>query len=486
MLSVVKTLRDDDCYELYKLVIYKDKLITCSNSENIKMWEPKVEEEEEDTKKKVKDEDNSSIRMEEEFKKWYLKNFDHLPEFFVANKNAILNYRHRQGKPDEITDKEWINLDDENMGNFYIKNKELYEFFLKKPIKMRMLRFMISGFYDEVKKVDKFKNITLKEVAIFVSLLMIDGIRKTTPSQSFIYKQKEYIKNLTSEEKALISWYTHKGDGIMNGYLRNNLDLQKTRREFYLIDLILKTNYNITKDELKKALNMDEYKTLLFDFIKYAIGILNNVILNAPRNDKPFVVYQYADKPNMLRTDNLWENNGFYSTTLENANNFMQDIGAKNMDIYKSYIIVPTNTPCLYIANLSKYEDEEEILFPSQNCFEVLKPFTDYKQKNETISYYKRILSYKNNGICETKTLYTIENIYQYTEAELNDFLSSQNVENIDAYNIIEKRYLVIYYLYQADYIDIGEINKHGGIEKIGDLLQKANTYEKLKLLVNQ
>jgi hypothetical protein len=440
--------------------------------------------------------------MNEEFKKWYLKNFDHLPEYFLADQNGIQNFLE-QAKPDQLTKSEWDNLDDENMKNFYIKNKELYEVFLKKPKPMAdirevisrfydqltnlekpkpiaYVRVIISKFYDEIKNLEKFKNITLKEVARFVSLLMVDDIRKITPSKSFTYYQKEYTNNLSYEETSLIYWYTHQGDGIMNGYLRNTLNLKKAKRDFDLKDLIKKIKYKITEDQLKTA----EYDVLLVDFVKYAIGILNNIILNAPRNEKPFVVYQYADKPNMLRTDHLWENNGFYSTTLQNIDDFMYT-GPRTSDIYKSYIIVPTNTPCLIISNISKYEHEKEILFPSQNCFEVLKPFTDYKLPSENVSYYKRILSYKNNGICETKTLYTIENIYQYTEAELNNFLISQKIENINSYNLIEKRYLVIYYLYQADYIDIGEINKHGGIEKIGDLLQKANTYEKLKLLTN-
>ena len=113
---------------------------------------------------------------------------------------------------------------------------------------------------------------------------------------------------------------------------------------------------------------------LTINFIKYAIFKLNNIILNSPKPKQPFVVYQYSSHNYLPRTDDNWENIGFYSTTMVND----YTIGVVENPHYKTCIIVPIDTPCLIITSISKFPTEYEVLFPSNNCFKVLKPYTQY------------------------------------------------------------------------------------------------------------
>ena len=221
-----------------------------------------------------------------------------------------------------------------------------------------------------------------------------------------------------------------------------------------------------------------EKESLVKEFIEHCITILDNIILNAPKNIKPFIVYQYATDKYLSTQDNYWENKGFYSTTMINdyGVDFFKDVH------YKSYIIIPKHTPCLIINSISNFHSEYEVLFPSNNCFKVLKSYTEISSDATYYlninPYYERIMIYEKQGSCTdiiNNFKYSIENIFKYSEDDINTFLASQQTE-YTLYNIREKRYLVVYFLYENNYLNLKEINQYGP-EKIGESLKNSNTY---------
>jgi hypothetical protein len=78
-------------------------------------------------------------------------------------------------------------------------------------------------------------------------------------------------------------------------------------------------------------------------------------------------------------------------------------------------------------------------------------------------------------GVGNLNNTYKLEYIFKYTENDINNFLNYQNIIHT-AYNLKEKRYLVVHSLYENDYLDLTEINQYG-IEKIPEALKIANTY---------
>ena len=245
--------------------------------------------------------------------------------------------------------------------------------------------------------------ITDDELLTFLLTLYYDYIQILAPSYEFEVKQHNYITNLTKEQIKLLEWYTFTGDAVMNSYLRNKLDIKAAFLN--IINIAFKIDYKIIKDMTNDEYDnlvsgTDEKRTKIFvyEFIGYAISIINEVIINAPKNDKPFIVFQYADKLNSIRNDNYWENLGFYSTTLINDSAF--DVGKTTK--YKSYIIVPENTPCLFIYNVSRFPSELEILFSYNNCFKVLKHFNenDTLYKSYPDALISRIIKFQHIGQC--------------------------------------------------------------------------------------
>jgi len=69
----------------------------------------------------------------------------------------------------------------------------------------------------------------------------------------------------------------------------------------------------------------------------------------------------------------------------------------------------------------------------------------------------------------------TIKNIFEYSEDDFDSFLKNLSID-INSYTLIEKRYLVVYYLYEENYLDNTEFGKYG-IEKVSNSLKISNNY---------
>jgi len=273
---------------------------------------------------------------------------------------------------------------EENFQNYL----ELYQLFFSQN-KRVLSNTLIDELYEEsLPKINK--NI----IKNFLYNLAKDFISKTEIKRDFYNSHELYIQNLSSEEKNIINWYTYTGDVIINNYLRNKLDIDEKVYD-NINKILIKTNYKIPN------IHLNDRKILIQNFIEYIVVILNNIIFKSPRNKRQFIVYQYSSNDYLSRSDNQWENIGFYSTTM--INNFT--IEAVNNTHYKSYIIVLIDTPCLIINSISKFPTEYEVLFPSNNCFKTVKFYKQYlcKEINNYLCedpYYKRIIVYNNYGKC--------------------------------------------------------------------------------------
>lgn len=398
------------------------------------------------------------------FVEWYLENFNYLPIIYT-NLESSKEYNNQEGT---IT----------GFDSFLEENEQHYEeaekykniqnypdlekiFFSKNE---RLLNNNIDDVVDEVYKDTLSNDITYKDIIKnFIYNLAYKYITTIEIKRDYYNEQKRYIDNLSNKEKEIIKWYTHTGDVIMNSYLRNKLDIEAAYANILEKDMFKKVNYTILKNKDKEL--------LVKEFIEYCITILNNTITNAPKNTRPFIVYQYATDKYLTEQDNYWENIGFYSTTMINdyGVRFFKDVH------YKSYIIVPENTSCLIIQSLSNFQSEYEVLFPSNNCFKILKPYTELDSDQTYYlninPYYERIMIYEKQGSCNIYT-YTIEDVFKYPEDELNTFLNSQKIK-YSLYNIKEKRYLVVHFLYENNYINLEEYD----LEKMSESLKKSNTY---------
>ena len=83
----------------------------------------------------------------------------------------------------------------------------------------------------------------------------------------------------------------------------------------------------------------------------------------------------------------------------------------------------------------------------------------------------------------KVKSLASIADIYNYTEDELDTSLSSVQ-SNYNLFNLIQKRYLVVYYTLQSHQLKLNEINQYG-VDKVGASLQQSNTYAEFLTRLN-
>jgi len=391
-----------------------------------------------------------------DFVQWYLENFDWLPTFFVnleeGEKPDLLpkniktaerpgrdydngyltgfmsytnsfkyeyNYFFKSAINCVVIDEEQNDEDKDFVYNFteylerisdnkemydislldlYNNNKKLYELYFSKP------RILLD---DEIKYDYEIDN------SHFKRSLAYNYIKNTNMKRDLYEKQINYVNNLSPLQKRVLKWYTYRGDRIMNNYLRglfNPLNVYKQIRDVFKNEGYEEpTNFDKTLDNVVNFDTNIEFKNYIINSIEYAIEIINKIIDNAPKNTDYFIVYQYSEEQHLERKDELWENVGFYSTTLIDA----FSIGPVYEARYKTYIIVPPESNFLVMIGISKFFGEFEVLFSSNNCFKLLKPFTEdteLKKLDLNIKYmggsrtpyYKRIMLYENKGKCVT------------------------------------------------------------------------------------
>lgn len=348
--------------------------------------------------KPKKEEKTTDLHFESNFVKWYLENY----QYFIAGEQYVNFDFQFYLRDNNLTNYKYEKI---SMLELYQKNPELYRLYFSHKVPYT------TNIVDYAKILSEKINISQEDIISFILTVSYNFINEICISENYIDDQINFVKHLSEDEKTLLKWYSYTGDRVINSYLRfnykNNLDKFKINEAYTnILKIIKKINY-------PKPSNMEDIKVkyiLIYNFIIHVISVINNIIAKSPKNKHPFIVYQYAEKANSLRSDSKWENLGFYSTTLIDTRVFPLVLGKEN--IYKSYIIVPANTPCLFLS-VSEFIGELEIIFPYNNCFKELKPF-EYideelikieNRQDMIVKYYNRVMIYDHQGSCDTSYL---------------------------------------------------------------------------------
>jgi len=80
-------------------------------------------------------------------------------------------------------------------------------------------------------------------------------------------------------------------------------------------------------------------------------------------------------------------------------------------------------------------------------------------------------------------TKYTIRDVFDYSEIEINNFLLSLEID-INVYNLREKRYLTIYNLYQSDHIEEKEFLSYKGFTNVAYALNNSDNFDEFLSLI--
>lgn len=229
--------------------------------------------------------------------------------------------------------------------------------------------------------------------------------------------QSAYLQS-DPRRKAIAKAYTFYGDVLANSYLRRSLDspdeiLSKIRRDKLLIPFAYQIydHYNFL---VKQGLAMPERDTLIakdgtiqsaamfgvfdanFDFF-LRMPILNklvkdystelySIILNSPKAEQDITVYrgrksEQSLEPGILR----FKGDSFISTSLNvnSAVGFTAGYGKARCCLYE--ILIRKKTPCLYINDVSRVENEFEILLPYNTVFVHSPEILQFRHDSDTI-----------------------------------------------------------------------------------------------------
>jgi hypothetical protein len=233
------------------------------------------------------------------------------------------------------------------------------------------------------------------------------------PSDWYIYRQLDYINNLSDSSKEYLSLYTKKGDSALNFFIRNNFILTDSNRK-YMDDnrIFLDTMYEYARykaNDLDSILTYEEY---LFNFYKK----INDIIIESPKLDKKIIIYRGMKKVEHFSgaKNRIYENSGILSGSLElsvamgfSGGNFM------------SKIIIPKGYNVLLLPHNLSHFKEYEVLLRDQTRYYITKNFQ--WKKYAYITPEDEFASYP----VTTNELVLIMNNINYKKVEYKTRLSS-------------------------------------------------------------
>lgn len=256
-------------------------------------------------------------------------------------------------------------------------------------IQLRYLAYIVSVLTD--KPISSLFDIETDEQACEI-------LDNAIPDLKWFKKQLEYDYNLDHALYQAFNSYSYEGDGFINSYLRNSLDIE-IPDEFpesssdsgilnfgFLIEKYLKEEDLCSKGrsavseyggfqkyierrpeneyELPEYINKSYWKISAFKrAFDLAIESFNQAILDAPPTPKDIVVYRGIKSTEHLKKEGTIDIKGFLSTSLDYmiALKFAkQGHGNRNRAIIA--IKVPAGTPCILMTPWNP--NESEILFP--------------------------------------------------------------------------------------------------------------------------
>ena len=220
----------------------------------------------------------------------------------------------------------------------------------------------------------------------------------------------KYIMGLKPAQLNLLRVYTHKGDSLINGYLRFGVTKRKDYDHDYEGTLNVLTAYlflinsddNVTNKKKKKSLRSiknyvdDNYPTLSKD-VKLVVTALQtladeikSIISNAPKNTKAVVLYRGVCSI-QFKAGDAYNANSFLSTSLSisRSSSFIEFCKAPVPNYYMLRILVPPGTAMIPLISVSEFPDELEILLNVESTLAIGKIFEERPFEN---SFYYMLM----------------------------------------------------------------------------------------------
>ena len=229
---------------------------------------------------------------------------------------------------------------------------------------------------------------------------LLDLIQQKAVSTSFIKQSEFYISLLSEDDKRILRHYSNHGDGTVNHYIRDGmLSFATLKRVFshhtssatFLTQGSIayadarvklphpvffkdkKTKKYIITPSVVMGLEMKHFVgssglQWMKQVLNYIVFRLRYILNNAPKIDKDVYVFRgnkdkYGD---LAKTDvSRFKSFSSYSINPRVANDFSG--ASKNKWI--SRLTVMKGTPLLYIANMSSYPSEQEVLLPDGGLY---------------------------------------------------------------------------------------------------------------------
>lgn len=162
-------------------------------------------------------------------------------------------------------------------------------------------------------------------------------MRELTSKQ--LSHQINYVKNLSRRDKDII--------------------LNFSGSDMY-IDVIKAFLRSGDKHYLKQLIKMKKGRNIFDDAIRF-----NKIIVDAPKVNTSFWVYRFLQNRFYPTRDGMFREEAFASTTLD-----LEGLIRMGWDTpYLHRILVPSGAPFLYIAPISQFPEEEEVILPLGSTF---------------------------------------------------------------------------------------------------------------------
>lgn len=255
------------------------------------------------------------------------------------------------------------------------------------------------------------------ELKYFFNNMCYD-LLNSIPSTDYLQKQVRYLNSFKPTTSKFINFYTKVGDKVVNIFIRNGFYLSKDK----LLDKSIYQYYiqilqSINKEDLVFIFKFLNYKlsTELIDYIdniihlyiskkeyhpdltpvtniicQFYYKLLLNIFQNAPPLDKDIYVFRGStvDEANVYgnKKNNIFTLTSFLSTSLSLQTAIKFSSSSPTFS-YITRIKVPKGSRCLFIAGISGFIYELEMLLPAYSSFygitDILPFVNKYKYRDD-------------------------------------------------------------------------------------------------------
>lgn len=267
---------------------------------------------------------------------------------------------------------------------------------------------------NELTELDIKNDTELKEFFNNMCFNLLNSI----PSSDYLEKQVRYLNSFKPTSLKFINFYTKVGDKVVNIFIRNGFYLNKDKllersTSQYYIQIL----QSINKDDILFIFKFLGYKFSieLIDYVdniirlyiskkeyhpditpiiniicQFYYKLLINIFENSPKLDKDIYVFRGStvDEGNIYgnKKNNTYTLASFLSTSLSLQTAIKFSSSSSATVSYITRIKVPKGSRCLFIAGISEFIYELEMLLPAYSSFysttEILPFVNKYKYRH--------------------------------------------------------------------------------------------------------